>query len=327
MVVRKKQHGTRLARALARSPLWRHLGLVLSLLLLVYRVPCWSQSLKGSEVVILKSKGLAPYNQTQDGFLGVLGGKGTVHCLDDRHTDGHKIISDILASDPRLVLTIGTPAARIVAQAKMQVPVVLTMILDPGVAAGIKGPVASCIALPAPKDLFHQLKQIQPEIKNVGAVYDPEHTGFLVTEGIRAAQSLGLNLTTVKVSSLGDAIRGLDQLATRVDALWMLPDRTVLRSQSLEHMLLISFRKKIPLLTISEKYVRRGALMTLKVDYREIGEQSARVAGRLVSNPRSPAQKSVFARSNTVVLNPKTAARLGIEIPAHILDKAVLVNK
>ncbi len=320
----------RRAVTLALPPVLRYMGrccLVLSLLLIVCRAPGWSDPLQGSEVVILKSKELAPYNQIQAGFLGVLGGKGTVHCLDDRNTDDQKIISNILARNPRLVLAIGSPAARIAAQAQMQVPVVLSMILSPGIAGDIKGPVASCIALPTPEDLFRDLKRILPGINRIGTVYDPRHTTFLVAEGAKAAQALNLELTALEVSSLGDAIRGLDQLATRVDALWMLPDRTVLGRQSLEHMLLISFRNHIPLLAISEKYVRQGAFMTLKVDYTEIGKQSAHVAHKLINGTLPQGQDAVFARNNVLVINLKTAERLGIDVPAHIREEAVLVNK
>ncbi len=331
MVVKRDKHCLKRQRTCLHRPLIARGGVVLpALLLMLFFIPTapgWAQSYNSSQVTILKSKELVPYNLAQKGFQDIMGGKETVYTLDDQVQKSKESVSKILRQSPRLLHVIGTPAARMVLSEKITMPIVFSMILNPEIISKIKGPVAGCIALPSPQALFQQMQKIMPDIRSIGTAYDPKHTGFLVIEGMKVAKELDIELVALPVSSLGEALKSLEKLATKVDALWILPDRTVMRRQSFEYMLLTSFRNRIPLIAISEKYVKQGALMTLKLDYRKMGQQAGRIAEQIINKKLPQNRTTEFAKGDKLVINLRTAEKLGIKIPASILLEAILVNK
>ena len=119
----------------------------------------------------------------------------------------------------------------------------------------------------------------------------------------------------------------LEKLSIKVDALWLLPDRTVMTPQSFEYMLLTSYRKHIPLIAISEKYVQQGALMTLKIDYQKMGRQAGRIAEQILNSSIRKKRITLFARGSKLVINMKTAEKLGIKVPPSILEEASVIKK
>ena len=310
---------------------WQHkfgMWLTVWLFFLHFSGYCRSESSNDSPIVILKSKELVPYNLAQEGFQDVVGkDRDSVFILDDKSLKTKQIFSEIHRRSPRLLHVIGTPAARLAVSQNVNLPVVFSMILNPEIVADIEGPVASCIALPAPYALFQNLQNLMPDVERIGTVYNPDNTTFLVTEGQKVAGALGLELTALPVSSLGDALKSLEKLSMKVDAMWLLPDRTVMTPQSFEFMLLTSFRKRIPLIAISEKYVQQGALMTLKVDYQKMGRQAGRMAEQILSNSIRKKRITVFARGSKLVINMKTAEKLGIRVPPSILEEASVIKK
>ncbi len=106
------------------------------------------------------------------------------------------------------------------------------------------------------------------------------------------------------------------------DAILLLPDVSLLTSTAMEEAYLLSFRKKIPLLGISERHVKEGALFALVVDPasvgRQIGEYAARAlkGGGIGQIPPSPAKKF------ELYLNAGTAKKMGIQLPDEMLRMA-----
>ncbi len=286
----------------------------------------WAESLDASEVVILKSGEMGPYNLAQEGFQQVLGAKGRVYTLGDLTHKRKELITQIMDRHPPLVYLIGTPAAELAAWGEIPGPVVLSIVIRPGTLSTVEGPVVSCLALPSPEDYFRSLQRIYPRVQRIGTVYDPRQTGFLVNEGRKAAKALNLDLIAVPVSSTKEAIKGLDKIKRTIDALWMLPDSTVLKRQSLEYMMLLSFRHRIPLVAVSKKYVKKGAFMALGVDYQKIGQQSGQIAIQMLHGPLSRKKTTVFAKDFEIIINLKTAKKLRIEIPADLLKEAIVVK-
>ncbi len=329
MIQKKQNDSIETTRALCPPPISRLIGLCLTLIFIFTFLAedlSRADSVKETEVAILKSKELIPYNLAQEGLQDILGGSESVFTLDDELQRSKEIISDSLRLAPNILCVIGTPAAKIAALTKVPFPIVYSMILNPEIFSEIKGPVAGCIALPSPEDFFETLLSILPDIKKIGTVYDPGQTGFLVQAGQIAARTLDLELTALPAASMKQALKSLEQLSTQVDVIWMLPDRTVMGRQTFEYLLLLSFRHRVPLAAISEKYVNQGALMSLKVDYKHIGQQAGQIAREMLKGNLKENRTSVFAKNNKLIINVKTAKKLGIKIPKPILTNALLVK-
>lgn len=106
------------------------------------------------------------------------------------------------------------------------------------------------------------------------------------------------------------------------DALLLLPEATALTPTAMEEIYLYSFRRKVPLLGVSEKHVRQGALLALVFDPVSVGRQLGEIAAEAQSGadvgriPASPARKF------DLFINTDTARAMGVAIPAEMLRKA-----
>ncbi|MDA8433673.1 MAG: ABC transporter substrate binding protein [Nitrospiraceae bacterium] len=117
---------------------------------------------------------------------------------------------------------------------------------------------------------------------------------------------------------LVEAVRKLDSC----DAILLLPDVALLTTAALEEIYLSSFRKGIPVLGVSERSVKEGALLALVFDPvhvgRHIGEDASEAMrgvdiGRIPSSP---------PRNFVLYVNKSTAAKMKIHLPAELLQKA-----
>ncbi len=106
------------------------------------------------------------------------------------------------------------------------------------------------------------------------------------------------------------------------DAILLLPDVSLLTSAAMEEAYLISFRKKIPLLGISERHVKEGALFALVVDPVSVGRQIGEYANRAIKGgnigqiPPSPPKRF------ELYLNSGTARKMGIRLPDEMVRMA-----
>jgi putative ABC transport system substrate-binding protein len=111
-----------------------------------------------------------------------------------------------------------------------------------------------------------------------------------------------------------------------IDALWILPDLTVLAPESVQYMLLFSFRYKIPVLGLSENQARMGALLGLSFESGwDIGSQAAELANGILSGRSVEDIPYTTARKVRLTVNLKTAGKLGVHIPKELLDRAAVV--
>ena len=129
------------------------------------------------------------------------------------------------------------------------------------------------------------------------------------------------HLTSYSVRNAFEFVSTIKQL-NGAGAILLLPDVSVLTATAMEEAYLLSFRKNIPLLGISEKSVKDGALLALVVDSvnvgRVIGEYAAKAlrgadVGQL---PPSPPRKF------DLFVNLDTARKMGIRISDDVLRSA-----
>lgn len=127
--------------------------------------------------------------------------------------------------------------------------------------------------------------------------------------------------TNYSVRNTFDFVTTLKQL-NGADAILLLPDVTVLTATAMEEAYLLSFRKKIPLLGISEKNVKDGALFALVVDPVNVGRLIGEYATRALKGanvgqiPPSPPRKF------DLFVNLDTARKMGIRLPESMVNGA-----
>ena len=92
-------------------------------------------------------------------------------------------------------------------------------------------------------------------------------------------------------------------------------------------MLLLSYRQQIPLLGLSERHAKMGAVAALSfASNRDIGRQAGELATRVLAGEPAAALPYTTARAKLTV-NLKAAKKLGIEIPPGLLEEAESIVK
>ncbi len=130
---------------------------------------------------------------------------------------------------------------------------------------------------------------------------------------------MGLILKTFPVKSAKE-IPEIKEM--KIDALWLIPDLVVCQPTVIGHILRSSLKHKIPVMGVSQSYVKAGALLALSCDYEDIGRQSGEIALRILNGESLVDIPVSVARKTKLYLNLAVAERLRIKIPRDIIKRA-----
>ncbi|MGH7409705.1 MAG: ABC transporter substrate-binding protein, partial [Candidatus Methylomirabilis sp.] len=233
---------------------------------------------EAAKIVALRGADVDVYNEAFEGFKDVT--RQSIVSNYDMGGDLQKGKAFLtrLKSGPRpdLIFAIGLWALQVVVEEVKDIPVVFAMVLNPSTVIGQEARNITGASMNVPvEQQIALLKRVSPEVRRIGVIYDPAKTGFLVRQADRIAHPQGVRLITKAIASSKDAFAALDAMQGEIDALWILPDLTVLAPEVVQYMLLFSFRNRIPLLGLSENQARMGALLGLSFESgRDIGVQA-----------------------------------------------------
>lgn len=123
------------------------------------------------------------------------------------------------------------------------------------------------------------------------------------------------------VGSSSELAGALDRI-TDARALLLLPDADFLIAPVLSKAYLLSFRRNIPLLGISEANVRQGALFALVFDPRAVSRQIAEKVHDILNGSHASDLPVSPPAGFDLFVNSGTAMKMGIELPAEMLNRA-----
>ena len=277
-----------------------------------------------AEVAILKSADLAAYNQAVAGFKAAMP-PSTTFAEYDMQGDvarGQKLVKKIGASDVTLLFAVGVKAARVAKLEIVDLPIIFCMVLDPA-KHDLKAPNMTGIRLEIPTDRqFNAMRSVLPSLKRIGVLYDPEKTGHLVDEARLLAKSMGLELVVKQVNTEKEVPPALRALLSQVEALWLVPDSTVLTEDSLKFVLGTALDLNVPVIGFSSELVRNGALVGLSVNYEDVGRQAGVLAKKILLDQYKPFSATFPPDRLRLALNLKTAKFLGLTIPPDEVKNA-----
>ena len=280
-----------------------------------------------ADVAVVMSADVDAYTEALKGFKASLRHKVVAEYDMEGDLDrGRKQVAEIGAKvKPDLILAVGIWALQALSKEASTVPVVYAMVLNPPsvIGSGAKNITGASMNVPV-EQTIRVLKQLGPQIRRVGVMFDRAKTGYLVARAEAVARDEGLQLVAREIRSAKEAISALDTLGEQgVDALWVLPDETNLAPAVLQQMLLFSYRRKVPLIGLSESQAQMGALLSLSfASSEDIGRQAGELANSILAG-RAPAEiPYTTARRVRLTVNLKAAQKLGMEIPKSILGAA-----
>jgi putative ABC transport system substrate-binding protein len=241
---------------------------------------------------------------------------------------GRKQLAEIETKvKPDLIFAVGIWALQVVVSRPPPLPVVYAMVLNPPsvIGAGTKNVTGASMNVPVEQSI-RLLKQLGPQIKRIGVIYNPAKTGYLVKRAQTVAREDGLELVTREISSAKEVIGALESFQDGIDALWIVPDETILSQAVVQQMLLYSYRRRVPLLGMSDRHAQMGALFSLSfASGEDIGRQAGELAQAILTGRAASDVPYTSARKLFLTVNLKTAQKLGLEVPQAIMTRATNV--
>jgi putative ABC transport system substrate-binding protein len=274
----------------------------------------------GPEITILKSSDLQAYSDAIEGFKATAPGGATYVEYDSRGDleRGKQLARKIRASGPSLVVAVGLKAALAAKLEIVDIPVLYMMILDPLkhhlTAANMTG-----ILLDISMDRqFKVMRTFLPSLHRIGMLYDPDKTTSKLKEAESYAAVHEFQLHGFAVGNEKEVPQQLRMLLSESDALWLVPDSTVLTDESIRFILESSVAKQVPVIGFSPEFTRLGALLSLSIDYGEVGREAGLLAKRILNDELSLPLKPVPVQRIKITVNQKTARYLGLTIPKEL---------
>ena len=233
-----------------------------------------------------------------------------------------------------LILAIATPTAQACVQAVKgtEIKVVFGSVTDPVEAALVASwdePGGNVTGISDWADVGAQVQlvmDILPDIKKLGTIYNAGEVNsrVQVVELKKVAPDLGIEeIVEATVATTADVLAAAQSLVGRVDAIWIPTDNTVV--SAFEAMVKVCEDNSIPLFAADVATVERGAIGTPGIDYYQLGRECGQVAAHIL-NGESPADIPVKKVDMTdLYLNPSAAERMGVTIPASVLDQATQI--
>lgn len=298
------------------------LGLVLSLSLCA---PCVSES-AAMDIAILQSSDIAAYREAITG-LKATGPIGAIYTEYDAQGDlelGKKLARKLRASNASLVVAVGLKAALAAKVEIPDVPIVYMMILDPLkhqlTAANMTG---TLLEVPVDRQL-KIMRTFLPTFHQLGTLYDPAKTSAWVKDAAQQATISDFQLKGFPVESDKDVPQKLRRLLSDAEALWLIPDSTVLTNESVRFILESALEHQRPVIGFSPEFTRLGALLSISVNYGDVGRETGLLMKRILDGAPVLPLNPVPIEQLKITVNLKTAKFLGITFPnelARLIDE------
>lgn len=272
---------------------------------------------RAAEVFIITEKNLSAFDEVIQGFTETIGKvpSQTLNLKKDGTLEETQTQALRQSKSP-VALAVGSQAATLMKNNFPGIPMIFCMVFD---SRPYQGENVTGIGLNVPAlAQFQALKSILPSARRIGVVFDPGQSSVLVEDGRQAVAALNLVLAEKTVTSSFEISNAVKEIIWNIDALWVIPDRTVVSKESFRYMLEASIDRKVPILAFSEAFVKGGALLAVAPDYPGIGHQAANLAKKILGGA-SPGGIPPLSPPGQIVLNLNTAKALSISISPEVL--------
>ena len=244
-----------------------------------------------------------------------------------------QIARKFVGDKPDAIVAIATPSAQAVVAATKTVPVVFSAVTDPVAAklvpsweasgTNVTG-VSDLLALDKQMDL---VKQLVPDAKRVGMVYNPGEANSVVVvkELQKLLPTMGMTLVEAAAPRSVDVSSAARSLVGKVDVIYTSTDNNVVSAY--EALVKVGQDAKIPLVASDTDSVKRGAVAAYGINYRDLGEQTGRVVARILKGEAPGSIKPEVSTKLELFVNPAAAQKQGIELSEALIKSAAEVVK
>lgn len=238
------------------------------------------------------------------------------------------IARQILGENPDVVVGIATPTAQACAQAIRNIPIVFAAVTDPvgaGLVPSLEKPGGMITGTTDMSPIDRQLELIRkflPQLKKLGVIYNSGEANSVTLVRVlkEEAQKRGITVEEATVSNSSGVFQAAKSLVGRSEAVYIPTDNTVV--SAFESIVQVGYQAKLPVFAADTDSVGRGAIAALAVDYYKMGRQTGEMVARILKGAKPGEMPVETLRKFQIYLNPGSAAKMGLKIPATLLKQA-----
>lgn len=242
-----------------------------------------------------------------------------------------QIAKKFAGDNPDVIVAIATPSAQSVAAAVRGIPVVFSAVTDPVEAKLVKDldkpgknitGVTDAIALEKQIDM---IQQIVPSAKKIGTVYNPGEANSVATnEKIKAFfDGKDLELIEAPATKSSEVLAAARSLVGKADVIYITLDNTVV--SALEGVVQVGEQNDIPVFAADTDSVKRGVVAALGFDYYDVGRETGKQVAEILAGKNSGDIPVAHLEKLNLFINPGAAEKMGITIPAEVVESAAEV--
>lgn len=241
------------------------------------------------------------------------------------------LAAELVGLDVDVLVAVTSNAAQAASRTTRNVPIVFMGVTDPiatGLAESLARPggnstgITNVAAILTGKRL-ELLKEIQPAVARVAVLWDPLAPGSVPQwEASQSpAEKLGLQLYSMEASSADAYDQAFKEAAkARAGAVWVTLNPVANSNQKTIAELAIAHR--LPSICARGDYAENGCLVAYGPGYGAEGTDGARYVDRILKGAK-PADLPIEQPTKfELLINLKTAQRLGLSIPPAVLNRA-----
>ncbi|WP_372700311.1 ABC transporter substrate-binding protein [Castellaniella sp.] len=242
-----------------------------------------------------------------------------------------QIARKFVGDDPDVIVAIATPSAQAVVAATKKIPVVYSAVTDPVAAqlvpswdasgTNVTG-VSDALALEKQVEL---IRQIVPDAKKVGMVYNPgEANSVVVVKQMRELlPQSGMTLIEASAARTVDVGAAARSLVGKVDVIYTSTDNNVV--SAFESLVKVADSARIPLIASDTDSVKRGAIAALGVNYHDLGLQTGQLVVRILKGEKPGDIPSETSARVELFVNPAAAEKQGVTLSEALIKSAAQV--
>jgi putative tryptophan/tyrosine transport system substrate-binding protein len=271
---------------------------------------------------ILISSDAGPFQQAGEGCRACLEKNGMgpgIHIHSLQGETPEQLSGHLATADPRIIIAMGTRAARFARDNAAGRPVVFAMVLKPD-----EFKVANSTALilsVSPGAKLKYLHRLLPKANRIGVLYtaaSAAEAGEVKAECDR----MGFQLFQREVKGRSEFPEDLKDISWRIDCFLMVNDPEIFFPKSIEYLLSNSLQESFPVVGLSSLHTKAGALLSFDFDYVDLGRQTGELAVRILKGEGADKIKPAYPDKVNISINAAVAEQLGLSLPAEEVSKA-----
>lgn len=238
-----------------------------------------------------------------------------------------QIARQFVGENPAVLVGIATPTAQALAAATQEIPIVFTAVTDPVDAKLIAsfekpgGNVTGLSDLSPVADHVKLIREILPEAKTIGVVYNPGEANAVSLVAALKAAAPGEGFTVIEATAnrTADVQSAAQGLAPRVDVIYAPTDNTV--ASAIAALVAGAKVSNTPVVGGETSFVDAGAIAALGFDYYQVGVQTADFVARILKGQKPADIPARVAVGTDLKVNVEAAKELGIEFSEALLAR------